>query len=132
MERSIENIMTRLKSKTGNYSMQGVKMEVVENGIRIEGRVYHRRCPYAQAQEKVQVHSTSYDLPSNGKVLAFMAATGDKVFATRVFHPGGQIPGQHFMKDAYRAMGPEISRGDQESVVEGIRSQHEAESMIVE
>jgi hypothetical protein len=120
MERVIENITARLKSKSGRL-LEGVKMEIVENGVRIDGRVYIEGVPYARAQEEGASTPPHMIYPKNGKILAFMAASGHKVFASRVFHPGGQVLGQHFMKDALRSMGPEISRGVKTSVVEGIR-----------
>lgn len=115
------NIMERLNQKTGQL-LAGVKTELITEGVRVDGRVYIEGSPHAMAQEKGAVTPPHMIYPRNGKVLAFMAATGHKVFATRVFHPGGQIPGQHFMKDAFRASGPEISRGIKNAVVEGIRA----------
>ena len=115
------NIMERLNAKTGNL-LAGVKTELRTEGVRIDGRVYIEGSPHAMAQEKGAVTPPHMIYPRNGKVLAFMAATGHKVFATRVFHPGGQIPAQHFMKDAYRSNGPEISRGIKNAVVQGIRA----------
>lgn len=115
-----ENIINRLKERTGRL-LRGVGMEVIDDGVRVEGRVFIAGVPYAAAQEKGAVVPPHMIFPKNGKVLAFIAATGDKVFATRVFHPGGIIPGQHFMKDARREMGPQISKGIKNSVVQGIR-----------
>jgi len=115
-----DNIVARLNSVTGKL-LAGLDMEVTQEGLRIEGRVFIAGVPYAAAQEKGAVTQPHMILPKNGKVLAFIAATGDKVFATRVFHPGGQIPAKHFMKDAYREMGPELSRGIKNAVVQGIR-----------
>jgi len=115
------NIMARLNSKTGNL-LAGVKTELRTEGVRIDGRVYIAGAAHAMVQEKGAVTPPHMIYPRNGKVLAFMGATGQKVFATRVFHPGGQIPGQHFMKDAFRASGPDISRGIKNAVVQGIRA----------
>lgn len=115
-----ENIINRLNQKSGKL-LEGVQMEVTNDGLRVEGRVYIAGVPYAAAQEKGAVTPPHMIFPQNGKVLAFIAATGDKVFATRVFHPGGQILPKHYMKDAYREMGPEISRGIKNAVVQGIR-----------
>lgn len=115
------NIMARLNQKTGNL-LAGVKTELRTEGVRIDGRVYVEGSAHAMIQEKGGVVPPHMIYPRNGKVLAFMAATGHKVFATRVFHPGGQIPAQHFMKDAFRANGPEISRGIKNAVVQGIRA----------
>lgn len=115
------NIMERLNQKTGNL-LAGVQTELRTEGVRIDGRVYIAGSPHAVIQEKGGVTPPHMIYPRNGKVLAFMAATGHKVFATRVFHPGGQIPPQHFMKDAFRENGPAISRGIKNAVVEGIRA----------
>lgn len=116
------NIEARLSNKSRKL-IEGVKEEVFEEGDRIEGRVYIAGVPYATAQEKGASIPPHIIRPRNAKVLAFFGVGGDKVFATRVFHPGGQIPPQYFMKDAYREMGPQISRGIKTAVVEGIRAQ---------
>jgi len=120
-DRVEENIVDRLKQKTGNL-LKGVQMEIIEDGVRVDGRVYIAGVPYAVAQEKGATTPIHEILPRNSKVLAFMAATGDKVFATRVIHPGGKIPAANYMRDAYREMGPEISRGIKTAIVQGIRA----------
>lgn len=117
----IDNIRERLKEKTGDLT-RGVEAEVTQEGLRVEGRVYIAGVPYAKAQEEGAAIPPHMIYPRNGKVLAFIAATGDKVFATRVFHPGAVIPPHWFMKDAYREMGPDISRGIKTAVVQGIRA----------
>lgn len=115
-----DNIIDRLNQKTGRL-LEGLDMEVTTEGVRVEGRVFISGVPYAKAQEDGAVTPPHMIYPRNAKVLAFIAATGDKVFATRVFHPGAVIPAKNFMKDAYREMGPQISRGIKNAVVQGIR-----------
>lgn len=125
------NIRSRLNKtdKEKKYSgsprhmADSVEVEMVNDGVKINGYVYIQGIPYAQAQEEGKAIPPHMIRPKDAKVLAFMAATGDKVFATRVFHPGGVIPASHFMKDAYRQMGPRISRGIKSAVVQGIRQQ---------
>lgn len=119
-DRVQENIQARLGSKTGKLA-ESVEVEILNDGLRVDGRVFIAGVPYALAQEKGAAIPPHMIYPRNAKLLAFIAATGDKVFATRVFHPGGQIPPKYFMKDAYREMGPEISRGIKNSIVQGIR-----------
>jgi hypothetical protein len=116
-----DNIINRLNQKTGQL-LAGVKTELRTEGVRIDGRVYIAGSPHAMVQEKGAVTPPHMIFPRNGKVLAFLGATGHKVFATRVFHPGGQIPAHHFLKDAFRANGPAISRGIKNAVVQGIRA----------
>lgn len=115
-----ENILQRLKG-SGKLA-QSVEVELINDGMRVEGRVYIAGQPHALAQERGAAIPPHIIRPRNGKILAFYGAMGDKVFATRVFHPGGQIPAAHFMKDAYREMGPEISRGIKKAVIDGIRA----------
>jgi hypothetical protein len=115
------NIMARLNQKSGSL-LAGVKTEITTEGLRVEGRVYIEGIPHARAQEKGAAIRPHTILPRNAKVMAFFAASGQKVFATRVFHPGGQIPPTHFMKDAFRDKGPEISRGLKNAIVQGIRA----------
>jgi len=115
-----DNIADRLQKKTGKLA-ESVQMEVTSDGVKVDGRVYIAGVPYAQIQEEGGFTPAHDIFPRNGKVLAFMAATGHKVFATHVFHPGGHIPGKHFMKDAYREMGPKLSKGVKNAVVQGIR-----------
>ena len=111
----------RLKSKTGRLTPSDIQTEVNEVGGGVVGRVFIQGVPYARIQEEGGQTSPHIIYPKNSKVLAFIGATGDKVIASRVFHPGGHIPGQHFFKDAYRQMGPEISRSLKKALVEGIR-----------
>ena len=113
-------ISERLNQKSGKLE-QGVQVEIIEDGLVVDGRVYIAGVPHARVQEEGAVVPPHMILPRNGKVMAFLAATGNKVFATRVQHPGGVIPGAHFMKDAYGEMAPKISRGIKTAVVEGIR-----------
>jgi len=119
-ERVKDNISTRLTQKSGKL-LSAVDSELIEENGKVEGRVFISGVPYAKPQEEGAVTPLHVIYPKNAKVLAFIAATGDKVFATRVLHPGAQIPASHFMKDAYREMGPQISRGIKQAVVEGIR-----------
>lgn len=114
-----DNIRARLQG-SGNLESQ-VEVEIVEDGLMIDGQVYIAGVPYARAQEEGASIGPHMIFAKNSKVLAFMAASGDKVFATKVFHPGGQIPGSFFMKDALREMGPRISKAIKNSVVQGIR-----------
>jgi len=115
------NILEKFKESTGRL-LDSIDVEIIDDGVRVDGRVFSSGVPYAKAQEEGSVIPPHLILPTTGKVLAFAAATGEKVFATRVSHPGGQIVGKHYMKDAYREMGPEISRGIKNSVVQGIRA----------
>lgn len=117
-----DNIRERFKEGGSGKLLEGVEMEVVQDGVRVEGRVFIAGVPYARAQEDGALTPPHMIYPRNGKLLAFIGATGDKVFATRVFHPGGQIRGKHYMKDAYREMAPQISRGIKNAVVQGIRA----------
>lgn len=125
-----ENIHARLNktSKPKIYSgspkhlAESVEVEIIEDGIKIDGRVFIAGIPYARIQDEGGAIPPHMIYPQKSKVLAFFAASGDKVFATHVAHPGGQIPASRFMKDAFRDMGPEISRGIKTSVVQGIRA----------
>lgn len=119
-----DNIRSRLGG-SGKLA-QAVQVELINDGLKVEGRVYIAGMPGARAQERGATIPPHIIRPRNGKVLAFMAASGQKMFATRVFHPGGVIPGTHFMKDAYRTQGPEISRGIKNAVVQGIRAKMRA------
>lgn len=112
----------RLQPKTGRLSADDIQTKVEVVGGKIQGRVFIENNPYVAIQEKGGVTPPHMIYPKNGKILAFMGATGEKVFASRVMHPGGVIQGKHFMKDAYRQMGPEISRGLKKAIVEGIRA----------
>jgi hypothetical protein len=116
----INNILDRLQEKSGDL-LNSVTTEVGETGSRVFGRV-SVNTPYAKAQDTGAVTPPHVILPRDAKILAFIGATGDKVFATRVFHPGAVIPGTRYMKDAYRDMSSEISRGVKTSIVQGIRA----------
>jgi hypothetical protein len=116
-----DNIDTRLKKKTGKLRA-GLDSEVIENGKRVEGRVFIHGVPHAKVQEEGGTTGPHMIYPDKAKILAFYGSTGRKVFARRVSHPGGHIPASHFMKDAYRQRGPEISRGIKKAVIDGIRA----------
>jgi hypothetical protein len=102
------NIADRLKRVSGRLE-DSVDWEFTDDGLMVSGHVFIHGVPYARAQEEGAQTPPHVILPRNGKILAFMAASGDKVFATRVLHPGGVIPPKHFMKDAYREMSPKIT-----------------------
>lgn len=104
---ALDNITSRLQFVTGRLE-GGLRMEVTGEGSTLSGRVYIEDVPYAGIQESGG-HTPPHIILPRGKVLAFMAATGDKVFATRVFHPGGTIEGKHFMRDAYREISPKVT-----------------------
>jgi hypothetical protein len=115
----IQNIRDRLKTQTGTL-VNSVRQETIDEGNRIDGHV-HIDAPYAAAQDRGAVTPPHIIRARNGKLLAFIAATGDKVMATKVSHPGGIIPATHYAKDAYSLIAPQISRGIKNAVVEGIR-----------
>ena len=112
----------RLGSKTGRLNASSIQSEVKVIDGKVQGRVFIEGIPYARIQEQGGQTGPHAIYPVNAKVLAFIAATGDKVMARKVMHPGGVIQGKHFMKDAYRQMGPELSRGLKRALVEGIRA----------
>lgn len=115
----VENIQSRLQSKSGKLE-NSVRIEFTEDGVRFNGKVYIAGVPYAQAQERGAFIPPHMIYPHEAKVLAFIAASGDKVFATKVFHPGGVIPAANFMRDAYRFISPKITRGLRYYIVETI------------
>lgn len=117
-----DNINAKMQTKSGKLG-SSVQKELVLEANRVDGRVFIRDVPYAAAQEKGAAIPAHIIRPRQAKVLAFFAASGDKVFATRVFHPGAQLLPQHFMKDAYNQKAPEFTRGIKQAVVEGIRQQ---------
>lgn len=129
-----ENIEARLNKtdKPKEYSgspthlKDAVKVRITEDGVRVDGQVYIEGIPYARAQEEGASIPPHMIYPKKSKLLVFIAATGDKVFATRVFHPGSMIPPTWFMKDAYREMAPRISRDMKNAVVQGIRAKMRA------
>lgn len=126
-----ENIETRLNKNKNEKAYSGspkhmkdaVETFVDDDGNRVEGTVYIDNIPYARAQEKGANIPAHVIYPRRAKVLAFIAASGDKVVASRVFHPGAVIPPSRFMADAYREMGPIISKEIKKAVVQGIRAQ---------
>lgn len=122
-----ENIEAKLNEKTGKL-LNSVKTEVIKSKERIDGRIYIEGVPYAEAQEEGVTTPPHMIFATKGKVLAFIASSGDKVFASHVSHPGGTIPAHHFMKDAYREMAPEISKGIKKAVIDGIRAKMRATS----
>lgn len=117
----IDNIQSRLNRVSGKLE-DGVQVEFVEDGLRMDGRVYIAGVPYAKAQEQGAEIPPHIIRPRNAKVLAFMAATGDKVFALHVLHPGSKVPATHFMRDAYREMSPKVTAGLYYQIVRKVRN----------
>lgn len=118
----------RLQSKTGRLTSDKIQTEVTQEGSRVTGKVFVAGVPYAKIQEEGGTTRPHEIYPRNGKVLAFIGATGEKVVARSVYHPGGTIQGKHFFKDAYRQMAPEISRGLKKALVDGIRANMRGQS----
>lgn len=116
-----DNIDARLKSKSGRLD-RGVKVEITTQGLRVNGRVYMDGPPYAMIQEKGGIIPPHMIFPKSGRVLAFIGATGEKVFATKVSHPGAHILGQHYMKDAFSGKGAKIARETKLAIVKGLRA----------
>lgn len=121
-DRVVQNILSRLGKNSSGRMAAAVRSTAGMNGKRVEGRVWIEDIPYAGIQERGGTTPPHIIRPRNAKVLAFIGATGDKVFAMRVFHPGGTITPTWFMKDAYREIGPIISRGIKTAIVQGIRA----------
>jgi hypothetical protein len=115
------NLDERLGTKTGRLTGDSIETEVRVEGRQVKGRLFIEGVPYARIQEEGGTTPAHMIYPVNGKALAFTGALGDKVFALRVFHPGGFIPSKHFMRDARRELGPAISRGLKAALVQGIR-----------
>lgn len=116
-----DKITSRLKEQSGKL-LSGLDSEVIEEGKRIQGRVFIHGVPYAKPQEEGATVGPHMIYPNKGKVLAFLGGTGQKIFATRVSHPGGHIPAHHFMKDAFRERGPQFSRAVKKAIVDGLRA----------
>lgn len=120
-EAVISNMEERLKQKTGEL-LNSIDYEVDDEGSTIRGRVFSRGVEYAKIQEEGGTIAPHMIYPKNGKVLAFMAATGDKVVATKVSHPGGHIPATHYMRDARREISPKVTNGLYYYIVRKLRN----------
>ena len=116
----VASIERNLKTKTGKLAA-GVKSILYDDGMLVGGSVYIAGVPYARIQDQGGVTPPHIIRARNSKVMAFYAATGNKVFATRVMHPGGVIAPTYFMKEAYREVSPDVGKGIKKAIVEGIR-----------
>lgn len=130
-ETAESNVRSRLNKthKDKKYSgspkhlADSIEIELTNDGIRVNGRVFvDPSIPYAHIQDRGGQTPPHMIYPREAKVLAFMSATGDKVFALRAFHPGGAIPASRFLKDAFRQHGPNIARSIKTGIVQGIRA----------
>lgn len=117
----VSNIVQRLNRKSGKLE-DNVDMEITQEGLRIEGHVFIHGVPHARAQERGASIPPHIIRPKNAKVLAFMAASGHKMFALHVMHPGASVPAANFMKDAYREMSPKITGGLYYQIVRKVRN----------
>lgn len=120
-QKVIANIDERTQERSGALA-GGVDYRIDEGNGRVEGTVFIEGVKYAGAQEKGAIIPAHIIRPRNAKILAFKAASGDKVFATEVFHPGAVISPLNFMRDARREMAGVISRGIKNAIVKGIRA----------
>lgn len=126
-DETLSNIQSRVNSVSGKLEA-AVKMNIREIDGRIEASVYidGDEAPYAAAQERGAIIPPHIIRPREAKVLAFLAATGDKVFALHVFHPGAVIPPHWFLRDAKRTVAPRITTGIKKAVVDGLKRQMRA------
>jgi hypothetical protein len=98
-----------------------VKTRVTNEGDRIAGIIYFDGVPYGRIQDKGGQTSPHMIYPRRAKILAFMAASGQKVFARRVSHPGARIPAMNITRDVQRELGARMSRSIKKAIVNGIR-----------
>jgi hypothetical protein len=118
---SIENLTT---TQTGKL-IGAVESHVSVQDGRIEGEVYidSSMAPYARALDKGAQIPAHIIRPVNSKLLAFRAASGDKVLALRVFHPGAYIEPRNFMREArYEADPAKMTRALKTALVKGIQA----------
>ncbi len=128
-EKVRENILVRLNQHKNEKDYSGspehlsdaVQLTVTENGQRVEASI-SVVSPYARIQEQGGIIPPHFIFPRDSKVLAFMAATGQKVVVRWVLHPGAVIKGTYYMRDAYREMSPYMGKQLQKAVVDGIRA----------
>jgi len=127
----IDNIDERLSKTYGSKEKQysgaaghlrdAIEIEYDSDGL--EAVIYvDGSIPYARIQEDGGIIPPHIIRPREGKALAFEWATaGKKVILAYVFMPSVTIPGQHYLRDAYRMFSPKIGKAIQKAVVEGIR-----------
>lgn len=127
----VENIDERLNKTTGYKEKQysaaaghlrdAIEIEYNDDGL--DAIIYvDESIPYARIQEEGGTIPPHLIRPREAKALAFDWATaGKRAILAYVFHPGATIPGQHYLRDAYRMMSPQIGKAMQKAVVEGIR-----------
>jgi phage gpG-like protein len=77
---------------------------------------------YAAIQEYGGVTSPHDILPSRAKALAFMAS-GERVFARIVHHPGSHIPERSYLRSSLAEMAAEIDAQMKAAVIETVRAQ---------
>lgn len=116
------NIAARLQRKTGKLE-NAVGYEVITSDGKVMARVFvdGTKAPYAAAQEGGATIPPHMIYPKNARALSWITPMGERAFAMRVSHPGAVLAPQHFLRDAYRKMGPKVSREIKKAVVEGIR-----------
>lgn len=126
---NVEALKKAVEGEIGGFTKSGkllsaVRSEMIETPGKVEGRVYidESVAPYARAQDQGADIPAHIIRPKDAKVLAFMGATGDKVFATRVFHPGATLAPKNFMANARRGLASKFSKDVKNAVVQGLRA----------
>lgn len=99
----------------------GVSVRIINGAV--SASVFIDGIPYAKAQEKGAIVPPHMIYPKRVQLLSFIGSRGDRVFASRVSHPGGRIPATFFMRDAYKEMSPQISKEIKKAIVKGIQAQ---------
>lgn len=114
-----------IEERTGPHSTgrwaASVKTRITNEGERIAGIIYFDGVPYGRIQDRGGQTPPHMIYPRRAKILAFMAASGQKVFARRVSHPGARIPAMNITRDVQRELGARMSRSIKKAIVNGIR-----------
>jgi hypothetical protein len=111
---------TNPERSTGRWA-QSVQARVVVDGQRITGLITFDGVPYARIQDRGGQTGPHMIYPREAKVLAFYAATGEKVVTRRVSHPGARIPAMNVTRDARRELSARLSMNIKRALVNSIR-----------
>ncbi|MBN8905850.1 MAG: phage virion morphogenesis protein [Rhodospirillales bacterium] len=109
-----------LKVRTGNLR-DSISHDVTSTDDSVVGRVYSsKNVKYGAIHEFGGKTSPHVIVPKNAQALAFQSG-GKTVFASRVNHPGSNIPARPFMRPSLAEMKDKIIERMNQAVTDGLK-----------
>lgn len=113
-----------LNRKSGRL-MRSINSKTTQTPDSVFGVVFQSAdVPYGAIHEFGGQTRAHLIVPKKAAILRFIKG-GDKVFATRVNHPGSKMPERSYMRSGLRDMSEEISKGIKQAVLREVQGKTE-------